>query len=101
MNVSLPDLIFVFIFDFYGRELRDDKGRDTGRTETGRREVGDRSEEFYLNWHSRGMQNLEFEAYFGEKVIKYSILLISFYGPAKVQKRFRFVMKKMGEFLIV
>ena len=72
-----------------------------GKSEAGRREVGGRSEEFHLNWHPNGIQNPEFKPYCSKKIIKYSRLLISLFCPAKVQKKFHFVMKKMGNFDIM
>jgi len=39
---------------------RDDKGKDTGRSEAGRRQVGDRSEEFQSEGQLNGLQNPEF-----------------------------------------
>ena len=42
------------------RELRDDKGKDKGKSEEGRRQVEGRSEKFHLKGQSNGMQNPEF-----------------------------------------
>jgi hypothetical protein len=92
-----------------GQESREDKGKDTDRSEAGRRQVGDRSGKFHLNWHSKGiknpkfgradLKNLEFKSCLSKKIIKrFAELLTSFY-PAKVQIKYQYVMKRLGNFI--
>jgi hypothetical protein len=72
--------------------------RQGGRkSEAGRREVGDRSEEFYLNWHSNGIRNREFGLYLSKKIIKIPFVFLGNFCPAKVQNKIRFVMKRLGK----